>query len=93
MTEKQHIHETHPDIIKRLRRAMGHLNTTIGMLEEGRACAELAQQLHAVEKAIANAKKTLIHDHIDHCLAHSADTTVEDAEAMIAQFKLITKYL
>lgn len=25
----------------------------------------------AVEKAVVNAKKTLVHDHIDHCLEHA----------------------
>lgn len=29
------------------------------MIEEGRSCLDLAQQLHAVEKAISEAKKTL----------------------------------
>ncbi|WP_456307296.1 metal-sensing transcriptional repressor [Paeniroseomonas aquatica] len=43
------------------------------MIEAGRPCLELAQQLHAVEKAVANAKRALIHDHIDHCLEHAAD--------------------
>ena len=42
-------HASHPSIIKRLKRAQGHLASTIAMLEEGRPCLELAQQLHAVE--------------------------------------------
>ena len=62
------------------------------MIEKGRECVDLAQQLHAVEKAIANAKKTLIHDHIDHCLEHSmADDKA--ARQSIVEFKEITKYL
>ena len=40
------------------------------MFSDGRPCLDLAQQLHAVEKAISEAKKTLIHDHVDHCLEH-----------------------
>ena len=63
---KRHLHETHPDILKRLKRAEGHLRSVTAMIEEGRACIDIAQQLHAVEKAIAQAKKTLIQDHIDH---------------------------
>lgn len=27
---------------------------------------------HAVEKAVTNAKRTLIHDHLDHCLEGAA---------------------
>ena len=92
MTEP-HLHETHTDIVKRLRRAEGHLRKVIGMIEDGRPCPELAQQLHAIEKAIAAAKKTLIHDHIDHCLAHAADGEAGNPYAALAGFKDITKYL
>lgn len=88
-----HIHETHPEILKRLRRAEGHLRKVIGMIEEGRPCPELAQQLHAIEKALSAAKKTLIHDHIDLCLAHAAGHEPTDASAVLAEFKDITKYL
>ena len=57
---KDHVHETHSGIVKRLKRAEGHLNKVIEMFAEGRPCLDLAQQLHAVEKAIGEAKKTLI---------------------------------
>ncbi len=89
---KPHLHRTHGEIVKRLRRAAGHLETVIQMIGQGRECVELAQQLHAVEKAIAKAKKTLIHDHIDHCLEHSVGTD-EGTSASIGEFKEITKYL
>ena len=49
------------------------LVSVIQMIESGRAASDLAQQLHAVEKAIAIAKKTLIDDHIDHCLNNSVE--------------------
>ena len=54
-----HTHETHPEIVKRLKRAGGHLNSIIEMIEAGRPCLDLAQQLHAVEKAVYQAKRTL----------------------------------
>ena len=50
-------HPTHPEVIKRLKRAQGHLNSILTMLEEDRGCLEIAQQLQAVEKAISSAKK------------------------------------
>ena len=49
-------HKTHPEIIKRLQRPGGHLRKIIGMIEEGRPCLELAQQIQAIENAIDNAK-------------------------------------
>ena len=51
-------HKTHPEIVKRLQRAGGHLRKIIGMIEEGRPCLELAQQIQAIENAIDNAKKS-----------------------------------
>lgn len=86
-------HTSHPEIIKRLKRAEGHLKSIVTMLQEGRGCLELAQQLQAVEKAIANAKKSLVHDHIDHCLELAVGTRSHQARASVEEFKEITKYL
>jgi DNA-binding FrmR family transcriptional regulator len=86
-------HESHPDIIKRLKRAEGHLRSLIGMIEAGKPCLELAQQLHAIENAIASAKRELVHDHIDHCLDNAVGTNGKAARAALAEFKAISKYL
>lgn len=86
-------HSTHPEIAKRLRRAEGHLRTIVKMIETNRSCVDLAQQLHAVEKAICAAKKALIHDHIDHCLEDAVDPVSKPARSTLAEFKLISKYL
>lgn len=86
-------HGSHPDIIKRLKRAEGHLKSIVTMLEKGRGCLEVAQQLQAVEKAIGSAKKTLVHDHIDHCLELSVRQGARAADGTIREFKEITKYL
>ncbi len=93
MNEKPHIHETHPAIVKRLRRADGHLRSIIEMIEAGRPCIDIAQQLHAVEKAVAQAKKTLIQDHLDHCLEDVVGPLPHDQRRTIDEFKAITKYL
>lgn len=87
------VHESHPDIIKRLKRAEGHLRTTVEMMETNRACLDIAQQLHAVEKAVAAAKKALVHDHIDHCLEHAINPVTPGVTKALAEFKAITKYL
>jgi DNA-binding FrmR family transcriptional regulator len=86
-------HSSHPDIIKRLKRAEGHLKSIIKMLEEERGCLDIAQQLQAVESAVANAKKVLVHDHIDHCLEHAVREGTQSADDTIKEFKAITKYL
>lgn len=87
------VHASHPDIIKRLKRAEGHLRAIIAMLEDERSCLEIAQQLQAVESAVSKAKKTLVHDHIDHCLEHAAHSNKQISADTIREFKAITKYL
>ena len=84
-----HQHSSHPKIAARLKRANGHLARVIEMIETGRPCTEIAQQMHAVEKAITNAKRALIHDHIDHCLETDADGHIGNTQ----DFKDITRYL
>jgi len=86
-------HDTHPAVIKRLRRAGGHLSSVIVMLEDGKPCLDVAQQLQAVEKAITQAKKTLIQDHLDHCLSHMVDAKGKVRPDSLAEFRQITKYL
>ena len=86
-------HKTHPEIIKRLRRAEGHLQKIIGMIEEGRTRLDLAQQLQAIENVIDNAKKALIHDHISHCIDQSLKEPGSKRRAALKEFRTITKYL
>lgn len=93
MSTKPHLHQTHPAIVKRLRRADGHLRGIIDMIEAGRPCLDVTQQLHAVEKAIAQAKKTLIQDHLDHCLEEVVGPLARDRRRSIDEFKEIAKYL
>lgn len=88
-----HLHRTHPEVIKRLRRANGHLASVIEMLAAGRQCLDIAQQLHAVEKAVSQAKKTLIQDHLDHCLEDAVGALPKSQRQPIDEFKEITKYL
>ena len=91
---KTHIHESHPEIIKRLKRAEGHLHRVIEMFGEGRACLDLTQQLHAVEKAICEAKRTLIHDHVDNCLDVAANGgPSKSTKSVVAEFKAISRFL
>jgi uncharacterized protein len=91
--QEAHVHESHPDIVKRLKRAEGHMRRVISMFAEGRTCLDLAQQLHAVEKAIAEAKRQLIHDHVDHCLDVAVNGGSKSTRAVVSEFKAISRYL
>ena len=75
-------HASHPAIATRLKRAEGHLRRVIAMIEEGRPCLELATQLHAVERAVAEAKRAVIHDHIDHCVTGAPDHDLAEIKSL-----------
>jgi DNA-binding FrmR family transcriptional regulator len=85
--------QPHAAIARRLRRAHGHLETIIAMIEQGKPCAQVAQQLQAVEGAIENAKKALIHDHISRGLERTLKASGAKGQAALKEFRLIAKYL
>ncbi|RWO37509.1 metal-sensing transcriptional repressor [Mesorhizobium sp.] len=89
----EHRHSSHPEIVKRLRRAEGHLRSVVSMIEDGKPCLDVAQQLHAVEKAVAQAKRTLIHDHLEHCLEEAIGPLPLERRGPVDEFKEIAKYL
>ncbi|MBS3647330.1 metal-sensing transcriptional repressor [Pseudaminobacter sp. 19-2017] len=89
----EHPHRSHPTIVKRLKRAEGHLRSVVGMIEGGKPCLDIAQQLHAVEKAVAQAKRALIHDHLDHCLEETIGPLPREKRGSVDEFKQIAKYL
>ncbi len=82
-----------PLIAARLKRAQGHLGATIDMIEAGRPCMDLVQQLHAVERALSNAKKELIKDHIHHCMEETSEALPREFRDLIKEFQGVTKYL
>jgi DNA-binding FrmR family transcriptional regulator len=86
-------HADDPDILNRLKRAQGHLSTVIAMVQGGRDGLVIAQQMQAVIKALENAKKMLILDHIDHHLGEVTGPLPPELQKKIAAFRDITKYL
>lgn len=52
------------------------------MTEEGRPCVDLATQLQAVERAVAEAKRALIHDHIDHCVTAGGEHDLAEIKSL-----------
>ena len=83
------LHASHPGIVKRLKRASGHLDKVIAMIEEGTPCLDVAQQLHAVANAVANARSAYVQDHIEHCIDGSPD----DLKQVVGELKEISRYL
>ena len=86
-------HKHHDDVLKRLRRAAGHLEKVIAMIEEGQPCLDTSQQLHAVHKALGNAKNLYVRDHIEHCMDPAAIGDLRKAQKVIEEIREISKYL
>jgi DNA-binding FrmR family transcriptional regulator len=61
------------DVIKRLRRAEGQIRGVIGMLEEGRDCAEVVMQLAAVSRALDRAGFKVIASGLQQCMTAAGD--------------------
>jgi len=91
--KKKHLHTSHGPIARRLRRVEGHVRSIVAMIEQGRPCLDLAIQLHAVERAVSEAKRTLIQDHMDHCLDHALEPLQPKQRREVAEFKKLSRYL
>ncbi|MCW4116548.1 metal-sensing transcriptional repressor [Aurantimonas sp. MSK8Z-1] len=77
----------------RLKRAEGHLSSVVNMVAEGRDALSIAQQMQAVIRALEKSKQLLIHDHIDHHLAHVSGPPSAEMRQLLDEFRKITKYL
>ena len=86
-------HASHPEIITRLKLAHGHIGSILTMFAEGRPCLDLAQQLKSVESVLHTIKRTLIQDHMEHCIADAVQEGGMQAEHALREFKALSKYL
>ena len=86
-------HANNPDILKRLRRAEGHLSSVVRMVADGRDGLAIAQQMQAVIRALEKTKQLLILDYIDHHLIEATGQLPPDMRQKVADFREITKYL
>ncbi len=71
--EHVHHHEHTKQVINRLSRAIGHLESVKRMVEEGRDCTDVLVQLSAVKSAINNTGKIILEDHIQHCIVDAIE--------------------
>ena len=86
----EHRHTDTKIVVNRLSRAIGHLEKVKQMVEEGRDCSEVLIQLAAVKSAINNTGKTILKDHLDHCITDAVknddNTALEELNKAIDQF-------
>lgn len=72
------------DVINRLRRAEGQIRGIIGMIEQGRECADVVTQVAAVSRALDRAGFRIIASGMQQCLTADGDGRDEtvDVEQM-----------
>ncbi len=88
MGRRPHIHSTHPAVIKRIARIVGHLEGISRMIQAGKPCPEVLQQMAAVMAALESTRKVFLKDHIKGCVVDAVrsrrpDAAVEEIVALL----------
>lgn len=58
--------------LNRLRRIEGQVRGVQKMVEEGRYCADILEQVSSIQEALVGVSKTLMKNHLRHCVAGAA---------------------
>ena len=82
-----HSHAHTKDVVNRIARAAGHLESVKKMVEDGRDCSEVLVQLAAVRAALGSVSRIILKDHIEHCIVHAVEendqTAIQELENAI----------
>lgn len=71
------------DLIQRLRRIEGQTRGVVRMIEEGRDCQEVLQQLAAIRAAVQQASIQVMRSYALECIQATESSPEEMAEALI----------
>lgn len=82
--------ETYEDVLKRLKRANGHLAKVIDMVQQECQGKDVAQQMQAVVKALIKAKDIFVRENINLCLNEESEMSPELLKKELAE---LSKYL
>lgn len=63
--------ETKTAVLKRLGRIEGQVRGLSRMVEEDRYCIDVINQVRAVRAALDKVEQEILHDHLQHCVAHA----------------------
>ncbi|MDH4180137.1 MAG: metal-sensitive transcriptional regulator [Armatimonadota bacterium] len=87
-----HGHErVYEEVLKRLRRAEGHVRGVERMWEEGKSCPEILLQIGAVEAALKQISRIIVEEHMESCLARAG--TKGGRDEALAELKEALKQL
>jgi DNA-binding FrmR family transcriptional regulator len=68
-----HTHASQKQVLNRLARIEGHVKAVKNMVADGRDCPDVLLQIAAIRKALDNTAKTILKDHLEHCLIHAVN--------------------
>lgn len=77
--EHLHRHASTKDVLNRLSRAIGHLESVRRMVEDGRDCSDVLVQLAAVRAALGAVSRIILKDHLEHCIVHAVESNDQTA--------------
>lgn len=94
MEKQKHTHTHSTKHIKavsnRLSRTIGHLEAIKKMVERDEDCSKILIQLSAVKAAVNNTAKTILKEHLTHCIIHAVleenSQSIEDLKKAIDMF-------
>lgn len=72
--EHLHTHAHTKEVVNRLARAIGHLESVKRMVEDGRDCSDVLIQLAAVRAALNATSRIILKDHLEHCIVHAVES-------------------
>ena len=58
-------------VLNRLGRIEGQVRGVARMIEENRYCIDVLTQIRAVRAALDKVEQEILHDHLQHCVAHA----------------------
>lgn len=84
-------HKHRPAIVNRLARIEGHVRAIKEMAQQDRDCGDLLIQIAAVRKALDNAGKLILRDHIEGCVVEAVrsgdeEKVLEDLQDALNKF-------
>ncbi|MCQ2982682.1 MAG: metal-sensing transcriptional repressor [Treponemataceae bacterium] len=86
-----HTHTQTKNVLNRMAKIIGHMESIKTMIENGRDCTEVLIQLSAVKSAINGVSKVILKDHMDHCIVDAVED--QNAEALAELEKAIDMLL
>ena len=85
-----HRHPSHRSQITRLKRAEGQLRGIMRLIDEGKYCIDILNQLKAVQKALASVEANILETHMENCIGQAISSPAE-AKQKIAELTKIIK--